>query len=88
MVSDEILTKWAYVHCSTYRIKVIEYLDKKGYDIPKNIANGIGIRTNHISIVLRDLKKAGLVECINPEARKGRLYRLTTEGHEVASIDI
>jgi len=88
MVSDETLKKWAYVHCSTYRIKVIEYLDKKGYDIPKNIANGIGIRTNHISIVLRDLKKAGLVECINPEVRKGRLYRLTEDGCEVASIEI
>ena len=43
----------------------------------------LGIRTNHISKVLSELKSKEIVECINEEARKGRLYRLTDTGKEV-----
>ena len=48
--------------------------------IPSQIAKNSGIRTNHISKVLSELKAHELVECINPEVRKGRLYRLTDKG--------
>ena len=33
--------------------------------------------------MLSELKAHELVECINPEVRKGRLYRLTDKGEEV-----
>ncbi len=48
--------------------------------IPSQIAKDSGVRTNHISKVLSELKAHELVECINPEVRKGRLYRLTDLG--------
>ena len=51
--------------------------------IPTAIANDSGIRTNHISKVLAELKAHELVECINPEVRKGRLYRLPDKGEEI-----
>ena len=51
--------------------------------IPSVIARDSGIRTNHISKVLSELKAHELVECINPEARKGMLYRLTDKGDDV-----
>lgn len=51
--------------------------------IPSTIAKDSGIRTNHISKVLSELKAHELVECINPEVRKGRLYRLTETGKDV-----
>ena len=51
--------------------------------IPTAIANDSGIRTNYISKVLSELKAHELVECINPEVRKGRLYRLTDKGEKV-----
>lgn len=51
--------------------------------IPSVIARDSGIKTNHISKVLSELRAHGLVECINPEVRKGRLYRLTDIGEEV-----
>ena len=51
--------------------------------IPSQIAKNSGIRTNHISKVLSELKSHELVECINPEVRIGRLYRLTETGEEV-----
>lgn len=87
MVSDELLKKWAYVNCSKYRVKVLEYLDSVDYDMPKNIAGNIGILQNHISMTLSQLMNEGLIECVNPEAHKGRLYRITDEGHEVNSIE-
>lgn len=51
--------------------------------IPSAIARDSGIRTNHISKVLSELKAHELVECINPEVRKGRLYRLIDTGEDV-----
>ena len=51
--------------------------------IPSEIANDTEIFQNHISNTLRQLKEQELIECINPEVRKGRLYRLTDKGDEV-----
>ena len=51
--------------------------------IPTVIARDSEIRTNHVSKVLSELKAHKLVECINPDARKGRLYRLTDKGDEL-----
>ena len=51
--------------------------------IPSEIANDTEIFQNHISNTLRQLKEHGLIECINPEVRKGRLYRLTDKGDEL-----
>ena len=51
--------------------------------IPSKIAKGTDIMQNHMSATLKQLKEHGLVECINPEVRKGRLYRLTEKGEEI-----
>lgn len=51
--------------------------------IPSEIANDAEIYQNHISNILRQLKEHELVECINPEVRKGRLYRLTDKGDDL-----
>ena len=71
-----------HVTNSSYRIRVVKAI---GTDVkmPKEIANDSGILLNHISNVLRDLKENDLVECLNPNLRKGRLYRLSEEGLEV-----
>lgn len=81
-LSDEMLTEISYVNISKYRTKVMKSLDGDVL-IPTQIARNAGIRTNHISKVLSELKAHELVECINPEVRKGRLYRLTDKGEEV-----
>lgn len=71
-----------YVNRSSYRVKVLKSL---GDDVkmPKEIASDSGILPNHISNVLRQLKEKDVVECINPEVRKGRLYRLSDNGLDV-----
>ena len=71
-----------YIKKSEYRRKVLKTLanDTK---IPSQIAKDTGIVQNHISNTLRQLREHELVECINPEVRKGRLYRLTDKGEEI-----
>ena len=81
-LSDEMLTEISYVQISKYRTKVMKSLEGE-VKIPSVIANDSGIRTNHISKVLSELKAHELVECINPEVRKGRLYRHTDKGEQV-----
>ena len=81
-LSDEMLTEISYVKISSYRKKVMKTLEDD-VKIPSIIAKDSGIRTNHISKVLAELKAHELVECINPEVKKGRLYRLTKKGNEI-----
>ena len=81
-LTDEILTEISYVEISSYRKKVMKSLDGEIL-IPTQIARNSEIRPNHISKVLAELKAHELVECINPEVRKGRLYRLTDKGEDI-----
>ena len=74
-----MLTEISYVNISKYRAKVMKTLEGE-VKIPTVIARDSGIRTNHVSKVLSELKAHELIECINPEVRKGRLYRLTDKG--------
>ena len=52
--------------------------------MPSQIAKDTGIVQNHISNTLRQLKEHDLVECVNPEVRKGRLYRQTDKSEAVS----
>jgi len=80
--NDELLKLTSYVQISKYREKTLKSIGDE-VKIPTNIARDSGIRTNHISKVLSELKGKEIVECINEEARKGRLYRLTDTGKNV-----
>ena len=73
-----------YVKNSQYRIKVMKSLDGE-VKIPSKIANDAEIFQNHIANTLRQLKEHELVEYINPEVKKGRLYRLTDKGEEIVN---
>ena len=69
----------AYVKASNHRVNILKFIE---YDLktPKEIGEALNVRTNHISKILAELKDHELVECINPEAHKGRLYRQTSKG--------
>ena len=81
-ISDELLAEVGFVIRSKNRTKVMKSLQGE-VKIPSMIAVETGIITNHVSNNLKDLKDHGLVECINPEAKKGRLYRLTDNGNKI-----
>ena len=79
---DELLKLTSYVTISKYREKTLKSIGDE-VKIPTVIAKDSSIRTNHISKVLSELKSKEIVECINEEARKGRLYRLTDTGKDI-----
>ena len=81
-MTDEMLKKFSYFNISSYRTKTVKSLHND-VKIPTDIAKDTGILPNHMSKVLKELKDAGMAECINPEVRKGRLYRLTDLGEEI-----
>lgn len=82
MELNEMKSEIKYVNQSKYRKKVFEALE--GYPrMPSEIAKKADIVPNHVSVTLKQLKKHDLVECMNPEVRKGRLYRLTERGESV-----
>lgn len=81
-MDDETLKKFAYVNISTYRVKALKAL-KDEDKTPTAIAHDTGIRVNHISNVLRQLKECEVAECINEESKRNRIYRLTSAGKEI-----
>ena len=82
MNNDEIFELVGYILASEYRANILKCIGEN-MKIPSGIAEEIGLRTNHVSNVLKDLKSKNLVVCLNENARKGRLYKNTDLGLEV-----
>ena len=72
-----------FVKNSQYRIKVIKTLEGN-VKMPNEIATDAGIEKKIISNIIKQLREQDILVCINPEVRKGRLYRLTNLGNEIA----
>lgn len=81
-MDDETLKVYAYVNISSYRVNAVRTL-KGETKTPSVIAKDSGIKLNHISKVLHQLKDWDVVECLNEDAHRGRLYRLTSVGEEI-----
>ena len=82
MNDDEILILTEFIRQAPNRLKVLKTLDNKTL-MPSEISHETNIHNNNVSRALKQLKQNGLVYLINPDAKKGRLYRLTDEGMEV-----
>ena len=72
-----------FINNSSYRVNVLKDLSDGDVKMPRDIAIDCNILPNHISNVLTQLRKLGLLECINPEYKKGRLYRLSDDGKTI-----
>lgn len=80
MEYDELVN---FINRSSYRVNVLKDLSDGDVKMPRDIAIDCNILPNHISNVLTQLRKLGLLECINPEYKKGRLYRLSDDGKTI-----
>lgn len=80
---EEFFEVLAYVRASGHRSNIIKFLGY-GLKTPKEIGVELNIRTNHVSNLLADLKKKGLVFCVTPNVHKGRLYKLTDVGCKIS----
>lgn len=81
-LSEEMWNEVGYVVASKYRIKIMKAINN-GTKTPSQIAEDISIPLNRVSLTLAGLREHELVVCINPQIRKGRLYRLTSKGEKV-----
>lgn len=75
--------KYGQVISSQYRQKVILNL-LNGPKNPKQIAVKTGLYLSHVSKTLKELATVDLVCCLTPGLKRGRIYKLTSEGEEIA----
>jgi len=50
---------------------------------PSEIAKGSDLYLTHVSRALREFQDKGLVECLTPKTRVGKLYRITKLGEKI-----
>lgn len=50
---------------------------------PSQLAKTLKSSISNISLKLIDLEKQGIIECVNPKEKKGRIYDLTKTGKDV-----
>jgi len=83
MVISREITRYAedlgYLISSSISRKVLHAL-QIGYQTPTGLSKFLKISLSNISTKLSELKRRGLVDCINPERRKGRIYVITEKG--------
>lgn len=73
--------KYSWVVRGKQRRKIIRHID--GPDTPTDIAKKSGYSLNNTSRVLSDFRKKGLVRCLNPKEKTGRLYVLKPNGRVI-----
>lgn len=83
-LSDEELDKYGFVMGSPRRRSVVIELYECP-ETPKEIAEQTDISLSHISNVLGDLVDEEIAVCVNPDRKRGRVYRLTETGNRVAA---
>ena len=76
--------KYGYVVRSKYRRIILLHL-LKTEATPTELADHQSIHKSHVSRTLKDLVEAGLVECLTPGSRMGKVFGLTDSGKKIAS---
>ncbi len=77
--------KYGHVLASKHRTSVIQALSKAN-TTPKEISIISKIPLSHVSNLLRELTDDGLVVCLTPKLKRGRIYALTQTGKEVVTV--
>jgi predicted transcriptional regulator len=76
---------YGYVVASEYRKKILLSLSERPKS-PKEISEETKLHLSHVSLTIYDLIKKGLVKCLTPNLKKGKLFSLTTTGKEIAGL--
>jgi len=58
----------------------------KGAMSPSEIAKATNLPPSHISRALKEFMLMGIVDCLNPKTKTGKLYRLTKKGEDICRI--
>ncbi len=82
---DELWQLIGYVKSSSPRYTILKILENDIL-IPTDISKQSDLTPIQVSRALRDLKKHGLVKCMNEQSHKGRIYLNTETGSRILEI--
>ena len=85
ITDEEMWEIIGYIKVSAIRLKILKSL-KDSFMMPSEIARMTGYRTTQISNSLRDMKERKLVQCLNEDAKKGRIYQNTELGLMILKV--
>ena len=85
ITDEEMWEIIGYIKVSAIRLKILKSL-KDSFMMPSEIARMTGYRATQISNSLRDLKERKLVQCLNEDAKKGRIYQNTELGLMILKV--
>lgn len=66
-------------------IKIVESLIKEPKTV-NELANELNMDSDSCRYYLNRLKSKGIVECINPEVRQGKIFAASEDGEEMIEI--
>ena len=72
---------YSFVVSGNFRKKV--FMEFKGKRTPSQIAKDLKVSTTQVSRTLKQFEKKGLVECLTPDSKMGKIYILTEKGKEL-----
>jgi predicted transcriptional regulator len=72
-----------FVVASKYRKKILVKL-LYGPLTPAQLCEELSLLSEQVSRTLKELLGKRLITCLNPKAKKGRLYTLTLQGKKIA----
>ncbi|MEN9561109.1 MAG: hypothetical protein RIQ56_382 [Candidatus Parcubacteria bacterium] len=73
--------KYAFVISAPNRQEVLLALDRE--KTPKELVKEIGKQDSNISRSLKELEAEGIIKCLTPNNKRGRIYVATAFGKEI-----
>ena len=84
IMNDSYYDDYSFIYASRYRPKILETLLREPRT-PSEISRITGISMGIVTKILMEFRKRGLIECITPDRKKGRIYTLTKRGRDLFS---
>jgi predicted transcriptional regulator len=85
-IEKDYLNDLSLIKASKHKQKIINTLADGNLKIPSEIGKLIGLKTNHVSSNLKELKERGIIKCLNEDKKKGRLYCITKRGKILSGL--
>jgi predicted transcriptional regulator len=79
-IEEKHLEELSVIKASKHKQNILKILADEDLKIPSEIGQMLNLKTNHISVNLKELKEMNIVKCLNEEKKKGRLYCITDKG--------
>jgi DNA-binding MarR family transcriptional regulator len=73
----------SFIARSKRRKETLAILDKSKEKSQPEIMNLSGQYKSHNSRTLKELSEKGLIDCVNPEDRSFKFYKITKKGREI-----